>query len=304
MSTALSSVVPVAGKKLNVVMVTGLAGAGLKTAINIFEDHSVYCIDNLPLETMSYTLQVVHAKKSDLGDTVVFGFHADRAEEVAAFFRVREEMQKMHQVSVLYITADMLTIEDRYGANRRKHPLLVGGESLREAIAKETQLLEPILHIADHVFDTSNTSPQQLARMIENTYFSVLGARKLYVSLISFGYKHGTVRPFDLMFDVRFLNNPFFSLELRNLTGLDTKVKDFVIKDPICQELLTMLVQWFQWVLPKYYDEGKHYLRVGIGCTGGQHRSVAIVEELTGRLQETIASNIVFSKNHRDLELN
>ncbi len=294
---------PSKGKNLKVVMVTGLSGAGIKTAVNIFEDHSVYCIDNLPVESMIYTLEVLQAKKADFGSSIVLGFHGERSGEVKSFLELCTRLKTQHEVSILYITADIPTIEDRYGANRRKHPLLVAGDSLAAAITKEAYLLEPILQQADHVFDTTNTSPQQLIRMIENSYFSVLGPRKLFVSLISFGYKHGTVRPFDLMFDVRFLSNPYFSLELRELTGLDQAVKDFIAGDQASQELLAMLRRWFFWVLPKYYDEGKHYLRVGIGCTGGQHRSVAIVEELTRQLQELGLENIVFSKNHRDLDL-
>lgn len=293
----------VASDQSRVIFVTGLSGAGIKTAINLFEDSGVRCIDNLPLDLITQALEILEQEADHAPQTVVFGLKLTNSGHLEQFKALKEKLKSRCHLELLFLTADRLCIEDRYGTNRRKHPFLVQANRLRDAISLEQDLLREVEASSDHVIDTSSLSPQQLYQMIDAIFSSDLGQRKLFVNIVSFGFKHGPLRPLDLMYDVRFLKNPFFDQKLRSKTGLDQDVRDYIFKEKVAVELTQRLLDWHSWLLPKYSDEGKHLLRIGIGCTGGQHRSVAVVEELTKLLRQSSPEHISISKAHRDLDL-
>ncbi len=203
---------------------------------------------------------------------------------------------------MVFLVANEETLANRYGATRRPHPFLTEGESLTEAIKKERELISPVEWEADVVIDTSGLSPHQLARHIEARYLGEVPPRSLYVTITSFGFKHGQLRPADSIFDVRFLNNPYFVPSLKKLSGLDEPVKHFIREDQKTEVYLQKIIDLNCWLLPQYYAEGKHYFRIGIGCTGGQHRSVFIAETLCQALKDKNLAHLQYSVHHRDVQ--
>lgn len=290
-------------RKPLIIFVTGISGAGLKTGVNALEDSGVYCIDNLPLEMINPTLQLIEKETITLDGGVAFGLHIRASKDIDAFLELHSQLKTKYLLDVLFLTAEDSVLELRYSANRRRHYFLKEGRRLQEAFAFEKSLKASLEAKADIVIDTSQLSPHQLTRMIEHRYKDHVVQRNLYVMLTSFGFKYGQCRPVDSLFDVRFLKNPYFVPDLRSKTGLSQEVQDYVLMDENAEQFLKRIVDWHKWILPQYLNEGKHYFRVGIGCTGGRHRSVSIVEELFRALKEDPLEHIVVSKNHRDIKI-
>ncbi|NRA43695.1 MAG: RNase adapter RapZ [Oligoflexales bacterium] len=286
-----------------IIFVTGISGAGLKTGINALEDSGVYCIDNLPLEMIQPTLELIEKETIVLEGGVAFGIHVRTAEDIPAFLQLHSQLSAKYRLDILFLTAEDSVLELRYSANRRRHYFLQEGRRLQEAFNFEKSLKASLEEKADIVIDTSQLSPHQLTRMIEHRYKDDVVQRNLYVMLTSFGFKYGQCRPADSLFDVRFLKNPYFVPDLKDKTGLTQEVQDYVLMDENAEHLLQKLIDWHRWILPQYLNEGKHYFRVGIGCTGGRHRSVSIVEELYRALNTEPMEHIVVSKNHRDIKI-
>ena len=286
-----------------VIFVTGMSGAGLKTCISALEDSGVYCIDNLPLPMIEQTLELLKLQNFLEKTVVAFGVHIQNVDNINEFLSLAKNLDNKYQVDTLFLTAEDSVLELRYSANRRRHHFLEKGKKLQEAILSEREILYPLLDIADNVIDTSQLSPHQLTRIVEDRYSNTTIQRNLYVMISSFGFKYGAIHPVDSIFDVRFLKNPYFNNKLRAHTGLDENVRDYIFNDDKSAEFIDRLFEWHQWILPKYFDEGKHYYRIGIGCTGGQHRSVAIVEELFHRLTKESLGPLVINKYHRDVNI-
>ena len=283
-----------------IVIITGLSGAGKSNALQAFEDAGYFCVDNLP---PSMVPAVMEATGEGVGgpDGVVavmdmrgrryFGEELERSLEA-----VEREQGWDHRI--LFIESDDPSLVRRYKESRRPHPAARNGDVL-EAIRRERRDLSTLREMADLIVDTSGYSALDARLRFKKLAESFSG--RLTVSLISFGFKHGTPLDVDTLLDVRFLPNPHYDPELRPLTGHDAPVRDAVLGPEDCQEFLKKTQDLLSFLIPRYDAEGKTYFTLGIGCTGGRHRSVAITEELAKRLQEEDTGVDLFVR-HRDLE--
>jgi len=217
------------------------------------------------------------------------------------FPKLKESLAKKLKVDVLFLTADHEMVVTRYSATRRRHPLQQSSNSILGALTKEHQMLEPIRKVADAAFDTTHWTPHALARQIEKRYENEMEGRSLLVSFTSFGFKHGPFRAADCLFDVRFLKNPYFNKDLKEKTGLSEDVRDYIFTDSRAEKFAEHVLSYLKFSIPEYYGEGKHYLRIGIGCTGGKHRSVALSEYLAKKLKGLELAHVEVSVAHRDI---
>jgi len=285
------------------VVVTGLSGAGLTTAIHALQDAGFFCIDNLPIELMqSAVMSSIGRPGTERG--IAFGMDIRDKRFAKDFPKLKKQLiAKGIMPDVVFLTSSNDVLETRYSATRRKHPLLARGITLEQAIRNERKLLGPVLAAADVVIDTSLWSPHNLSRAMEARYAGDLKPRTLFVTITSFGFKHGEHRPLDLLFDVRFSANPHFVKRLKDKTGKSAAVRNFVFSDPKAKKFFKMLEKTLRFLLPAYSSEGKHFLRIGIACTGGQHRSVAFAEELARTLKLRPIPNTSISIVHRDINI-
>ena len=283
------------------VIVTGQSGAGKSIAINSLEDLGYYCIDNLPIplidEAVSYFLRAPHLK-----DRLALGIDSRTPNFVEDFKALLGRLRKKIDTQVLFLSCSDERLAERFSTTRRRHPLLSEGGELLAAIRREAATLAPVEELSDTVFDTSEWTPHYLSRQIEDHFALGRHGRSMYVTITSFGFKHGLLKPCDSIFDVRFLRNPHFDPELKQRTGLETDVRAYVFSDPNSQTFLDHLCRLHEFLLPEYYREGKHYFRIGIGCTGGKHRSVAMSEALAFELGRREWSNIYIGVSHRDID--
>lgn len=284
--------------KRRLILLTGLSGAGIRAATNCLSDLGVHCIDHLPLSMVKPLLAMKSTPFMD--KDIALGLHLYEREEISSLLALIRELEPQLEVDLVFLTAEVETLLSRFEANRRRHPFSDSNPNLTDSIQAESEFLQPIQRVAKLVIETTNISPSELGRILEKRYFSASLQRTLFVSIKSFGFKHGMLKPADMLFDVRFLRNPFFTLNLRNQSGLDPGVRDFVLTDPKALHFLEELERLHTWLLPQYYEEGKHFLRIGIGCTGGQHRSVCIAEELGFRLREKNLPHVHIDVSHRD----
>lgn len=283
------------------VIVTGLSGSGLSTAVNTLQDNGFFCVDNLPIEMVWNFVELIKSGKYKVRGFAVVMDIRDRS-FASDFPSLKSRLMEQLRVDVLFLSADPGVVAVRYGSTRRKHPLLTPRGNLAAAIRKEIDLLQPVEKSADVVFDTSAWSPHYLARMVESRYYAEIPPRSLYLTITSFGFKYGQLRPVDMMFDVRFLPNPYFVVELKDHSGLDPAVRDYVLRDQVTKDFVGRLEEMHRFLIPQYFNEGKHYLRVGIGCTGGRHRSVALAEELARLLSASPIDNLIINVAHRDID--
>jgi UPF0042 nucleotide-binding protein len=288
------------------VIITGLSGAGKTNALKAFEDAGYYCIDNLPPTMIPNVLALTSAEKDGpAGVVVVVDIRGSRyfGEEIAKSISgfVGGEDASSWEPQIIFLEADDPTLVRRYKESRRPHPAATNGDVLA-AIRAERRGLSSLREIADVVVDTSllsaSESKQRFAWLVESH------ANRLSVSLISFGFKYGTPLDVDMLLDVRFLPNPHYDPKLRPLTGHDEPVRDAVLSQHDTKEFLTRLHDFLTFLIPRYAAEGKTYFTLGIGCTGGRHRSVTIVEDLARYLEEKGADGpaVDLFVRHRDLE--
>ncbi len=278
-----------------------MSGAGRSSALHVLEDLGFYCVDNLPPQLAPQLLSMLASDESRLldGDAVTqVGLGIDVRTgsflERAGKF-VDEVRQSGHRVEVLYLDCSDERLVRRYSETRRPHPLAPQGDVI-EAIALERERLSTLRQRATQVVDTSQLSVHELRRTLVE-YVGRSSSNAMAVRVVSFGFKYGLPVDADLVFDVRFLDNPHFVPALRPQTGLDAPVRDYVLSSPETIELLDDVSNFLSHTLPRYEREGKAYLTIAIGCTGGRHRSVAIVEALTERLRPTCKVNA----SHRDI---
>jgi RNase adapter protein RapZ len=286
-----------------VVIVTGLSGSGLSTAIHTLQDNGFYCVDNLPIELLWDTVGLIEAGDIFADAGYAFGMDIRNAHFAEEFPKIKEKLSNRVDLDVLFVRAEHQVLEERFGTARRRHPLWARILSIKEQIAQEDLLLKPVEMAADGILDSTHLQPQQLRRAIEQRY-SEQGRRLRTVQLvlISFGFKHAPMWPVEGIHDVRFLPNPYFEPALKAKTGRDKEVQDFIFASKDAVETYQRLSDLYRFSLPRYLAEGRHFVRIAIGCTGGQHRSVAFVERLASELEETPIEGIKVSVVHRELE--
>lgn len=267
----------------SVVLVTGLSGAGGSQAANVFEDMGWFVIDNLPTELLDKVIELVHAKSPAVEKVaLVVRTHGVASDFVEALPTLRSTVD---DVRVLFLDAADDVLVRRYEDTRRRHPRGEGA-GVVESIKSERKALEPLKAEADLVIDTSELNVHQLRDRITDLFGGDVPQSGMQTTVMSFGYKHGLPLDVDLVLDCRFLPNPHWVDELRPKTGRDKAVRRYVLENPQTGEFLEKLDGLFDVLLPGYVAEGKSYLTIAVGCTGGRHRSVVIADELAGRLRK------------------
>ena len=279
------------------VIISGLSGAGKSKAASIMEDMGFFCVDNLPAPLIPKFAEL-GAGSSGEYDRVVLVTDIRGGTKFDGLFQALDGLRTMKcGYRILFMEASDQAIIQRYKETRRSHPLAEECGSLKEAIGLERRVLEPVKERADWVIDTSGLSTRALREKLLRL-FSRGTEGSMEVRVLSFGFKHGIPAEADLVFDVRFLPNPFYVAELRPLTGLDGRVRDYALSAPQSQEFLKKLTDFVAYLLPRYVEEGKASLTVAVGCTGGHHRSVAVAHALA----ETVRGlNYPVSESHRDM---
>lgn len=285
---------------MELLIVTGMSGSGKSKAINALEDIGYFCMDNIPPLLISRFLDL-YAMTQCANPRVAMVVDARGGEMFHDYFAVIEELDKMQPgYKVLFLDCDDDILFQRYKESRRKHPLMdENNQSLEGAIAKERQMMQPVKDAADYIIDTSMTPTTKLKNRIMEVFQGAAGQQSMLVHCMSFGFKNGLPPEADLVFDVRCLPNPFYAPELKEHTGLEPAVRDYVINTPETQGLIPKLTGLLDYLVPLYIQEGKSQLVVAVGCTGGKHRSVAMAELLGNHL---IASGIKSSISHRDID--
>jgi UPF0042 nucleotide-binding protein len=281
---------------LQVAVITGLSGSGKSTAIHVLEDLGYYCIDNLPAVLLPRFIEL--CEDSEEITRVALGVDSRSREFLDELPRVLGEVRgRGHRVQVVYLDAGDDALVRRFSETRRPHPMAEGSD-VAGGIARERARLATLREQADRILDTSAFTGHQLREQLRSLFAREAKTASLAVALVSFGFKFGLPADADLVWDVRFLPNPFYVDELRPMTGLDAPVAAFVLADPAAQRFLAMVDEFLGFALPHYQREGKRYLTVAVGCTGGRHRSVVLVERLARMLDGGAAE---VSVRHRDV---
>lgn len=278
------------------VIVTGMSGSGKTAALKMLEDDGYFCVDNLPLELIGKFAELASNPAQEYSKVAV-GFDSRslfRGHSVEEFFQV----MKPYSYEILYLDCSDQKLVRRYKATRRIHPL-AGTGRIETGISKERKLLEPLRLRADYVIDTSDMLTRQLQQEIGHIFLEGSEAEKLLISILSFGFKYGIPSDADLVFDVRFLPNPFYVEELKHKTGNDPDVQQYVCQSGEADEFLGKLTDLLRYLIPRYALEGKKQLTIAVGCTGGKHRSVTMANKLNEYLEQSGDYPVVLL--HRDI---
>jgi UPF0042 nucleotide-binding protein len=277
----------------DILLITGLSGAGRSGVADVLEDLGWFVVDNLPTALISTIVELAAKPNSDIDHLALVAGRRHRE----LLSRVADLRADGHDVRLLFLECSTAELVKRYDATRRRHPLAEEADGLVESIELERSMLEPVRAAADLVIDTSDLNVHQLKERVAHA-FDETGDSRLQVAVESFGYKHGLPLDADIVMDVRFLPNPHWEDDLRPLTGHDPKVRDYVLETAAASEFVDRLDDLLGSLLPQYAGEGRSYLTVAIGCTGGRHRSVAIAEEIAGRLRHR---GVAVRASHRDV---
>ena len=264
---------------MRLVIVTGMSGGGKSTAIHMLEDSGYYCVDNLPISLMQKFVELITLPGSNI-TKVALGLDVRNGQyfgEAPVIIRTLKE--KGYSIEILFMDADDKVLVKRYKESRRLHPLSPEGR-VEDGIRKERKILGQIKKEADYVINTSQLLTRELRQELDRIFVQNENYNSLMITILSFGFKYGIPSDADLVFDVRFLPNPFYIDELKPLTGNDKPVQDYVKSFAECGEFVDKLYDMLEFLIPGYINEGKYQLVVAIGCTGGQHRSVTIANEL------------------------
>ncbi len=281
------------------VIVTGISGAGKITALKIFEDNGFYCVDNLPIALINNFADLLFSQTSER-NKVAIGVDIRSGENLELMNEVLRKMERKEQnFEILFLDCDNATLIKRFKETRRSHPM-GDKDSVENEINEERVKLKFLRDRADFIIDTSNLLVRELRGEIENIFVNDREYKNLFVTIMSFGFKYGVPADCDLVFDVRFLPNPYYVPELKKKTGNEKEVQDFVLDSPVSLEFLKKLTEMIEFLIPNYIDEGKNQLVIGIGCTGGHHRSVTVANELYKKLNDSEA-NYGIRITHRDI---
>jgi len=282
-------------KKSKFFIITGISGAGKTQALKIFGDFGFYCIDNLPLALFkdfeAYVKTRGNLENIALGIDIREG---ERIKDLPAMIKIMKEQG--FNPKLVFLDASDEVLLRRFSETKRKHPL---SEQLLTAISQERSFLDPIKQIADSVINTSNLTLGELKEKISKV-LDITSSQEMNISIVSFGYKNGLPLEADTVFDVRFLTNPYYEPGLKDKTGLDPEVRDFLENVPYTKDFLTKLTDMVVYLIPKYIKEGKSYLTIAIGCSGGRHRSVYMAHNLAENLR---AKGFKASEFHRDVNI-
>ena len=284
---------------MDIVIISGISGAGKSRVAAVLEDMDFYCVDNMPLPMMPKFAELSLATQGRY-ERVALVTDIRALENVDELFKTFDEMRELGCVlTLLFVEAETETIIRRYKETRRRHPLDTAGSNLVEAVKNEIEMLAPVRNHADEVIDTTGLTLSQLQRRLNLLFNDDHDQKAISITVKSFGFKHGLPVEADILFDVRFMPNPFYDLELRPKTGLDAIIKDFVFGFEQSNEVFKRFCDMLDFLLPYYIDEGRRYFVICLGCTGGRHRSPAIAEALAEYLSE---QGYPVDCIHRDIE--
>lgn len=280
------------------VIVTGMSGGGKSTALRMLEDVGFYCVDNLPVPLIEKFVELIAMPNSEVGKVALgLDVRADQPFEDAQ--KVLEKLKENgYSFEILFMEASDQVLLKRYKETRRMHPLSPDGR-VEDGILKERKILQDIRSKADYVIDTSKLLTRELKEEIDRIFVKNEEYNSLMITILSFGFKHGIPADADLVFDVRFLPNPFYIDELKYKTGNDKEVQEYVMRFPEAETFIDKLCDMLSFLIPNYVKEGKYQLVIGIGCTGGKHRSVTLANRLYSRLKNK--GNYGLKIAHRDV---
>lgn len=283
---------------MELLIVTGMSGAGKSTAIKYFEDLGYYCIDNLPPMLMPHFVELIEGK-NQLYDKVVLGIDIRGGILFDDLFAsLKTVTAKGYVYEIIFFDCDDDTLVKRYKETRRLHPL-ARNERINEGIEKERQILKEVKDRANYIIDTTYLLPKDVKTILHDAMIKKSDFKSLMITIVVFGFKYGIPIDADLVYDVRFIPNPYYIPEMRPLTGNDEIIKKYVMEWEVTEKFLEKLKDMVGFLVPYYIQEGKNQLVIGIGCTGGKHRSVVIANELGDFLQK---SGNVVTIQHRDID--
>ncbi len=283
------------------VIVTGMSGGGKRTALKMLEDMGFFCVDNLPIPLLEKFVDLIAMPGQEISK-VALGLDVRTGQAFDDVVKSFEKLEKGgYRFEILFMEASDDALIKRYKESRRIHPLASHeGGRVEEGIRRERKVLEPMKKRADYIIDTSRLLTRELKEELDRIFQQNKGYNSLMVTVMSFGFKNGIPSDADLVFDVRFLPNPFYLDDLKNLTGNDKPVQDYVMGFAEAEQFLEKLTDMLLFLIPNYVKEGKYQLIVGIGCTGGKHRSVTLANELYRRLKNQ--GNYGLTIQHRDVK--
>ncbi len=284
-------------KEIRLVILSGPSGAGKSTAMNVLEDMNFFCVDNLPVMLLPKFLELsLQSREITKLATVV----DVRGREFLKDFPIilKEIKESGYNIKLLYLESSDDALIRRFSETRRKHPL-APEESPIEGIIRERKILKDVKDSADDIIDTTDFNVHQLKEIIRDHFSEPARIAEMTVNLVSFGYRYGIPQDADIVMDVRFLPNPYFIDEFRGLDGRNNEVKNFINNKPEAREFIERFMMLMDYLMPLYRNEGKSYLTISIGCTGGKHRSVSIVDEIAGNIK---SDKCIIRKIHRDVE--
>ena len=276
-----------------IVILTGLSGSGKTVALRALEDSGFFCVDNLPIALIGSFASIISRNREIR--KIGIGIDIREKGSLSEIKDVLKTLRKKYQTQVLFLEAEKDVLMRRFRETRRPHPL---GGNIDEVMNIEKERLATLKDVADRVVDSSSFTPHQLRQLITSFYGLQTGRKAMTVVLISFGFKFGAPQNIDLLFDVRFLPNPNFVPELKPLRGTDRQVADYVLKNTTARAYVKKIQEFIDFLIPQYIKEGRSYLTIGVGCTGGNHRAPAIAEKLQSHLRR---HPIDLSVVHRDL---
>lgn len=285
---------------MKIIIVTGMSGAGKSTALNVLEDEGYYCVDNMPISLMPKFAELADGHNQDKGyNNIALGIDIRSGHSLAELDSVLDYMkEKKYEYTIVFLESSDEVLIKRYKETRRAHPLAKDGR-VDKAIMLEREQLKFLKQRADVIIDTSQLLTREFKKELEKIVLGRKEFNNLMVTVLSFGFKYGIPSDADIVFDVRFLPNPYYVEELRPLTGNDKKIQDYVMKAPEAEEFLERVDGLIQFLLPNYVKEGKSSLVIAVGCTGGKHRSVTLANTIAKRLSKTPYGCKV---EHRDIE--
>ena len=284
---------------MRTVFVTGMSGSGKRTALKVFEDIGYYCVDNLPVSLVTKFVELAESG-GESTENVAIGVDVRSGDDIGGLSDVLDQLDRTgRRYEVLFFDAEDDVLVKRYKETRRSHPL-AGEDRVMEGISRERKEIDFLKKRADYIIDTSTLLTRELKQELEKIFVKDENFKNIVITILSFGFKYGIPEDADLIFDVRFLPNPYYIDELRPLTGNDKPIHDYVMGFEQSGIFLDKLVDMLKFLIPNYVLEGKNRLVIGIGCTGGKHRSVTIANELYSKLA---GSDYGIKLSHRDIDL-